>query len=57
MACGFDFCEYFGPGNEGAEGLENCSQIGNLFYWLEKLGMSERERNMIARENFLRVLA
>ena len=57
VACGFDFCEYFGPGNEGADGLENCSQTGNLFYWLEKLGMSERERNMIARENFLRVLA
>ena len=56
VACGFDFCEYFGPGNEGAEGLENCSQIHNLFYWLERLGMSERERNMIARENFLRVL-
>jgi len=57
VACGFDFCEYFGPGNEGADGLENCSQIKNLFYWLEKLGMSEQERNMIARENFLRVLA
>ena len=57
VACGFDFCEYFGPGNEGAEGLENCSQIRNLFYWLEKLGMNERERNMIARESFLRVLA
>ena len=57
VACGFDFCEYFGPGNEGADGLENCSQIKNLFYWLEKLGMNERERNMIARENFLRVLA
>ena len=57
VACGFDFCEYFGPGNEGAEGLENCSQIHNLFYWLEKLGMSERERTVIARENFLRVLA
>ncbi|MDY5611945.1 dipeptidase [Dysosmobacter sp.] len=57
VACGFDFCEYFGPGNEGAEGLENCSQIRNLFYWMEKLGMSEQERNMIARENFLRVLA
>ena len=57
VACGFDFCEYFGPGNEGAEGLENCAQIKNLFYWLEKLGMSAREREMIARENFLRVLA
>ena len=57
VACGFDFCEYFGPGNEGVDGLENCSQIGNLVYWLEKLGMNEQERNMIARENFLRVLA
>ena len=57
VACGFDFCEYFGPGNEGAEGLENCAQIKHLFYWLEKLGMSAREREMIARENFLRVLA
>lgn len=57
VACGFDFCEYFGPGNEGADGLENCSQIRNLFYWLEKLGMNEQERNMIARENLLRVLA
>ena len=57
VACGFDFCEYFGPGNEGAEGLENCSQTGNLFYWLEKLGMNARERDMSAKENFLRVLA
>lgn len=56
VACGFDFCEFFGPGNEGAEGLENAAHIKNLFYWLERLGMSERERNMIARENFLRVL-
>ena len=56
VACGFDFCEYFGPGNEGAEGLENCSQIHNLFYWLEKLGMNEKERDMVARGNFLRIL-
>ena len=56
VACGFDFCEYFGPGNEGAEGLENCSQIHNLFYWMEKLGMNEKEREMVARENFLRIL-
>ena len=57
VACGFDFCEFFGPGNEGAEGLESAAHIKNLFYWLERLGMSERERSMIARENFLRVLA
>ena len=57
VACGFDFCQYFGPGNEGAEGMESAAHIQNLFYWLEKLGMNERERNMVARENFLRVLA
>ncbi|MDD3346262.1 membrane dipeptidase [Oscillibacter sp.] len=57
VACGFDFCEFFGPGNEGAEGLEDCSQIKNLFYWLEQFGMTARERSLIARENFLRVLA
>ncbi len=57
VACGFDFCEFFGPGNEGAEGLESAAHIKNLFYWLEKMGMNEKERQMIARENFLRVLA
>lgn len=57
VACGFDFCEFFGPGNEGGEGLEDASQTGNLFYQLERLGMSSRERDMIARENFLRILA
>lgn len=57
VACGFDFCEFMGPGNEGAEGLESCAHIKNLFYWLERLGMSGRERELIARENFLRVLA
>lgn len=56
VACGFDFCEFFGPGNEGAEGLESAAHIKNLFYWLERVGMNERERRMIARENFLRVL-
>ena len=56
VACGFDFCEYFGPGNEGAVGMENASQAGQLFDWLERMGMDRREREMIARENFLRVL-
>lgn len=56
VACGFDFCEFMGPGNAGARGLEDCGQIGNLFYWLERIGMSAREREMIARGNFLRVL-
>ena len=56
VGCGFDFCEFFGPpDNEGAAGLEDASRIGNLFHWLERLGMNAREREMIARENFLRV--
>lgn len=56
VACGFDFCDFFGPGNEGAEGLENCTQTKNLFYWLERYGMSAEERELIARGNLLRVL-
>ena len=57
VACGFDFCHFMGPGNEGARGLEDASQAGALFFWLEKMGMSRRERELVARENFLRVLA
>ena len=57
VACGFDFCEFFGPGNEGARGMEDASCTGNFFAWLERLGMNERERRAIARENFLRLLA
>ena len=57
VGCGFDFCEFMGPGNEGAEGLESAAYIQNLFYWLEQLGMSRQERKLIARDNFLRVLA
>ena len=56
VGCGFDFCEFMGPpDNDGAAGLEDASRIGNLFYWLEKLGMSREERELIARGNFLRV--
>lgn len=56
VACGFDFCQYFGPGNEGARGLEDCGCVPVLFRELEKLGMTEREREMIARGNLLRTL-
>ena len=56
VGCGFDFCHFMGPGNESAQGLEDAGQIKNLFYWLERLGMTEREREGIARENFLRLL-
>lgn len=55
VACGFDFCEFMGPGNDGAAGLEDCGQAGNLFRCLERLGMTPAERAMIARENLLRI--
>lgn len=55
VACGFDFCEFMGPGNEGAAGLEDCGHIPVFFQCLERLGMSRRERAMIARENLLRI--
>ena len=56
VACGFDFCEFLGPGNEGAEGMESCAHTRNFFYWLEQFGMNETERRMIERENLMRVL-
>ena len=56
VACGFDFCEFMGPGNDSAAGLKDCGEIPNLFRCLRELGMTERELNGIARENFLRVL-
>ena len=56
VACGFDFCEFMGPGNDGAQGLEDCAGIPAFFRELERLGMSAQERKLIARENLLRVL-
>lgn len=56
VGCGFDFCHFMGPGNESAAGLEDAGQIRNLFDCLERLGLSTRERELIARENVLRLL-
>ena len=56
VACGFDFCEFMGPGNEGAAGLEDAAEVPTFFDWLEKLGMTQAEREQIARGNLLRVL-
>ena len=56
VACGFDFCGFMGRGNEGAAGLEDAAGIPNLFRCLEELGMSRKERELIARGNLLRVL-
>ena len=57
VACGFDFCEFMGPGNDAATGLEDCGRAGTFLDCLERLGMSAAERRLIAHENFLRILA
>lgn len=57
VACGFDFCTYLGPGNEGCAGMEHCGETGNFFLELEQAGFSAPERRAIAMENWLRVLA
>ena len=56
VGCGFDFCGFMGPGNESAEGLEDAEQVGNFLACLARMGLTERERRLIARENFLRLL-
>lgn len=55
VGCGFDFCHFMGPGNESARGLEDARGIPGFFDELERLGMSAREREKIAVENFARV--
>ncbi|MFR7893784.1 MAG: dipeptidase [Dysosmobacter sp.] len=48
VACGFDFCKYFGPGYEGARAWRDCGQAQNFFFELERIGFSEAERQAIA---------
>lgn len=55
VACGFDFCEFMGPGNDAARGLEDCGHAGAFLDCLERLGMSPAEREQIARGNLLRI--
>ena len=56
VGCGFDFCHFMGPGNESAQGLEDAGEVPNLLTCLERMGLTGRERALIARENFLRLL-
>ncbi|MCI9331041.1 MAG: membrane dipeptidase [Oscillibacter sp.] len=55
VVCGFDFCEFMGPGNDAATGLEDCGRAASFLDCLERLGMPAKERSMIARENLLRI--
>lgn len=61
---GFDYWEYleeYFPGDseswgKGIEGMSDASEVDILFQKLEERGYSEKEIEMLARENFLRVL-
>lgn len=56
VACGFDFCEFMGPpDNEAVRGLEDCGRAMAFLDCLERLGMSPAEREMVSRENLLRI--
>ena len=57
VGCGFDFCEFLPRGStaENLRDLPDCSEAGRFFHCLKDLGMSSRERELIARENFLRL--
>ena len=37
-------------------GMKDCSEIYKLFQCFDKLGLTKREKELIARENFTRVL-
>ena len=58
VGCGFDFCEFLPKGSpaDNLLDLPDCGEAGRFFRCLERLGMSRRERELIARGNFLRLL-
>lgn len=56
VGCGFDFCHFMGPGNDSVQGLEDAGRVMAFLDQLERLGLTARERELIARENFLRLL-
>lgn len=61
VGCGFDFFEFLpqdtmgtmtDTGSPACIGMEDASKTGCLFDELRKLGMTQRELDLIARENF-----
>ena len=63
VGLGFDFVDIFDDadvygGNGGyTRGLANCTEAPNLFAAFDRLGMSEEDKEKIARGNFHRVIA
>ena len=65
VGCGYDFFEFCTPDVVGTmtddpelsvAGMKDCSEIYKLFQCFDKLGLTKREKELIARENFTRVL-
>ena len=65
VGCGFDFFEFCTPDVVGTmtddpelsvAGMKDCSELYKLFQCFDKLGLTKREKELIARENFTRVL-
>ena len=56
VGCGFDFCEYLGPGNEPVRDMAGPADAGRLLDCLTAMGLRPDEREKVARGNWLRVL-
>ena len=62
VGLGFDFVDMFDDGSSYGDnggytvGLRNCTEAPNLFRVFDEMGMSEEDKNKIARLNFHRVV-
>lgn len=66
VGCGFDFFEFIedeetmgsmaASSTPAVKGMDDASQIPNLFKVFEKMGLSQEERDKIARLNFQAVV-
>ncbi len=56
VGCGFDFCDYLGPGNEPAAGLSGPGEAGRLLERLGEMGLRPDELAKIGGGNWLRLL-
>ena len=56
VGCGFDFCQYLGPGNDPIPDMTGHHQAQRFFECLYAMGLREDEREKIAHGNWLRIL-
>ena len=56
LGCGFDFCQYLGPGNDPIPDMTGPAQAPRLLGALRRMGLREDEVALVARDNWLRVL-